>query len=349
LNSVFAEGTVDTASDDIAIDALSRLDNGVGASNRARLLADTGDVVDDGSLVLRVTRKDSKVTLLAFKSWTSADHTASMGLVNVEDADGSVHTFAERDLSTGDGVATKVVSTLYTIDSDGVTKVSNTVLNTQASVADDSQTSAQALHALNNDSFGSPKMCTICTAVQTAIITARPFLTMLVTHHFFTAACPAIGFGAGLAAAETGLGAILAGEAGYKGCLLVMAGAAALVVASYLLPKDLPGKQHLCNQIAGWIPGQGGPWCVDHGPASCAISTVNAPTDPVNQCMAVGRCARDSKCPADTSTFCGGLFLGTSDWAVKARAQCASVDAFACSGNVQGEADLHSGCVSLNQ
>jgi hypothetical protein len=362
LEKVFASGDIDTPDDATSQSALSRLDDAVGAKNVDALKALTSpDLGDPETQVIRVTQKDGKVALLSFKSFATADGSATLGLVNVEDADGSVRTFAERDIQSGKGVDDyspgQVTSTLYAISGSGYQKVNN-IVDTPSTDLQPDQATAQALaglHLLDN-SFGSPKMCSFCEGVITVIKGAQPVLIFLVSHHFFTAACIGAAAAAGavtaVAAAPTVAGEAAVPEAaaaGYKGCRIVMAGAAVLIAAGLTMPdtEDEPGKAKYCNKVSSFIPGAK-PWCVEHGPDSCSLSLVHAPTTPADQCMAVARCAHDSKCP-EANGFCNGLFFGDAQPAKDSRALCAKVDAVACAGTIQSDNDLKSACADLTR
>jgi hypothetical protein len=362
LEKVFAEGDIDTPDDATAQSALARLDTAVGAKNVEALKSQTADDLGDPETqVVRVTRADGKVAFLSFKSFGNDDGSATLGLVNVEDADGSVRTFAERDLADGKGVddysAGQVVSTLYTIDGSGLHKVNNVVDTPSTDLEPDTAT-AQAfagLH-LSDESFGSPKMCSFCKGVVTAIKASQPVLVFLISHHFFTAACigaaAAAGGATAVAAAPTVVGEAAVPEAaaaGYRGCRIVMAGVAALIAASVTMPAtdDDPGKVKYCNKVSSFIPGAHA-WCADHGPDTCSLSLVHAPTNPADQCIAIARCAHDSKCP-DAQNFCNGLFFGDAQPAKDGRALCAKVDAVSCAGTIQSDNDLKAACADLTR
>ncbi len=124
LETVMASGTIDEPGEDVAKPALSRLERAVGPQNLTQLMTATGQGLGESeSQVIRVTRPDKKTALLSFKSYATKDGGSTLGLVNVEDANGAVQTFAERDVVQ----AQKVVSTLFTIDKKGVTRVDNLV------------------------------------------------------------------------------------------------------------------------------------------------------------------------------------------------------------------------------
>ncbi len=361
LETVFKSGTLDVPADAIAKPALDRLDQAVGANLDPLLrLAGTG-LVDDGSEVIRVTQKNGKTSLLSFHGFKNADASATLGLVRVEAADGSVRTFAERDVVQGksaDGnTAKQVISTLYSVDDGGYTKIDNVVDDGTAAAQENalatSAFTSTGLHINAGDplvtTFGSPKMCTACKGIVTGIKAAQPVLVFLMSHHFFTAACVGVGVAAGAAATPETLGAatIPAAAAGYRGCRIVMAGAAALIAVGLTMPDtdDDAGKTKYCNKVSSYIPGAEA-WCVDNGPKSCALGTIHAAKDAQTQCVLVGACARDSKCPGADS-FCSNLFLGDSASAAASRALCAKIDAAACSNNIQTAADLRTACTDL--
>ena len=354
LETVMASGTIDEPGEDVAKPALSRLERAVGPQNLTQLMTATGQGLGESeSQVIRVTRPDKKTALLSFKSYATKDGGSTLGLVNVEDANGAVQTFAERDVVQ----AQKVVSTLFTIDKKGVTRVDNLV-HTKTSPL---PTTGQALPAgglhIATDGFGSPAMCNTCKTVVAGIKLSQPMLVFLITHHIFSAACVGVGIAAGagtaIAAAPTVVGEAAVPAAalgGYRGCRLAMAGISALILASATMPasNDESGKTAYCNKVAAFVPG-GTAWCVDHGPESCGLSVLHASTTtPVDQCVAVARCAHDSKCP-EAQRFCGDIFLGTSASATASRAMCAKIDAVACGGSIQSDADLQTACRDLTQ
>ena len=360
LEKAFAGGTVDVPPGEIAEPALARLDKAVGTANLDQLLKTAGtDFSDDGTQVIRVTQPSGAATLLAFHSYKTSDSFATVGLVNVEDADGRTHTFAESDLVQGtsaDGASsTQIASTLFAIDSKGITKVDHLVDDgtTDPALANATVAAFQAgLHLANTPTtatFGNPRLCTACTAIITGIRAAQPVLVFLLAHHFFTAACAAVGVAAGALATPETLGAatVPAAAAGYRGCRVVMAGAGALIALSVLLPdtNDEDGKVAYCNKVASFIPG-GHPWCVEHGPSTCSLGKVHAAKGPLAQCMAVGACAHDAKCPA-AEGFCSGIYFGDSEAAKVERALCAKIDNVACSGNIQNQSALQSACTDL--
>ena len=257
LEKAFTGGTIDVPPGAVAEPALARLDKAVGADNLDQLLKAAGtDFSDDGTQVIRVTRPSGATTLLAFHSYKTSDSFATVGLVNVEDADGSAHTFAESDLVQGasaDGASAKqIASSLFTIDSRGIKKVDHIVDDgtTDPAEAHAAAAAFQAgLHVANTPTtptFGNPKLCTACTGITTGIKAAQPVLVFLLAHHFFTAACAAVGVAAGAVATPETLGTatIPAAAAGYRGCRVVMAGVGALIALSVTLPdtSDQDGK-----------------------------------------------------------------------------------------------------------
>jgi hypothetical protein len=340
LAKTFASGSVDVAPDAAKRAALTELDADV--SQQTLDSMNGAGLTNDGADVLRVSRPDGSRVDLAFRNFASEDRRMTAAVVRVADSKGSVRIFAERDVVRGDlAQPNEIVSTLYTVDSDGaLVKVKSETSRPSDVTAGATELGTSALHTLGG-SFGSPKLCTACKSIIRTIKLAQPALTFLLSHHFFTAACVGVGAAAGAAAVETGPGAAAAAAGGYRGCRIVMAGAAALVVLGIALPSEEAGRITTCNHIAELLPG-GSPWCVESGPPTCGLSIIHSAHDPLAQCRAVGLCARDSHCP-DPTHFCDGLLLA-QNVDPGAAAHCQGISALACSPTIQSDADLTTAC-----
>jgi hypothetical protein len=289
----------------------------------------------------------------------------------------------EQDSELQDMGVAKVITTLYTVDGDTPTRVENDVATSSDVGPQGAQVAQNALRILNGSggtsgsgaSFGNPGLCKACnTAIQIIQVGNTKGVNTLISgamgallaHHTFSIAC--LGVGAAIAvtesaadtAAEVGSAGVAtpavvaaapaeaaAAVGGYQGCRYVMAAVAVWAAARAILPTDAAGRVDWCNSLADSLPGKGH-WCVQSGPPSCELSAIPQSGDPQAQCVAVGACARDTKCP-ESGTLCAELFVASSPDAQAARERCQKIVPVACGPAIQSPADLSTACQAVLQ